>query len=192
MRAWIISLLLIPTLVWADDEETTTSRLYNVRVSPIVVFGLVDIEADFKFHPKLPSWTLGPVFKFWNFSETTDGISDIKVTFWAVGARANWYYNGAFQEGPFVSPTLMFGNAAAKTNYLGSNASASTTSLIFQAVGGYAWFWDRANLHIGGGFAAPLGSNRVKLNAAGSQANVDYGRSTQMGIVFDISAGFMF
>src|SRR5579871_4675339 len=98
----LLATLLFTSAVWADGNDT-----YNFRFSPI---GLLAGEASVNFDIRIdPNWTLGPEITYWHYKVSADSSifsEDYEITATGIGARANWFKNGAYTDGLYVGPSL--------------------------------------------------------------------------------------
>jgi len=179
------SLLLTPCAYASNDD------LYNFRFSPIgLIVGSVDANLDIKIDP---NWTIGPQLGFWHhrFGSDYGFTSDFTVDAFEVGARANWFLNGAYVNSFFIGPALNY--AHVKVTTTDSNhtpVSASISTVVASCLFGYAWFWDSFNIMLGGGGQFGLGKNAVELtNADGSKTSTN---TRVAGLSAEFSLGWTF
>ncbi len=147
----------------------------NFRFSPLgLVFGLLSVSMDFKVSE---DWTVGPRGSYWRLKY--DGIlSEVEVTAYGFGGRANWFKNGVFTDGLYLGPSIEYASAKATVTDSAGGSSATASLLFAQAIVGYGWFWDSFNIMLGGGLSLPLGDadletteNGVKTKRSVSSGN---------------------
>jgi hypothetical protein len=114
------------------------------------------------------------------------------VTAYALGARANWMSNGAFEDGFYIGPSLNYINVkVSNTDSLGT-VSGSVSGLEAQVLFGYGWFWTNFNILLGGGVSTLLGASKVTVtDESGNQTQVgDLSHLT--GLALEFSLGWAF
>lgn len=82
----------------------------NIRFYPVnLVAALVSVDFDFKIADQ---WTLGPSLSYWKFKIDKGGsfTNDFQINRYRIGARANWFKNGAFTDGLLFGPSIDYVN----------------------------------------------------------------------------------
>lgn len=142
---------------------------YNFRFSPLLlVLGAMSLDLDIKVNN---NWTLGPSLDYWSFTvnSTDPAFSDFSLKTLGIGARANWFSNGAYTDGLYVGPSVEFMSISVTSG----STSASAGLLVANTFVGYGWFWDSFNMQLGGGLTLPLGSTKVRVDdGAGNTEDV--------------------
>jgi hypothetical protein len=128
----------------------------------------------------------------WNLRSSGSFTGDYDIKAFAIGGRANWYANGVYTDGLYVSPQFAFSNAkVSATDSLGNSAEGEASSLIVSGLVGYGWFWDSFNIHLGGGLALPVGTSKVKVkNSDGTEESVDFSRTGRLALEFNLGWTF--
>jgi opacity protein-like surface antigen len=165
---------------------------FNAHFGPVaLLLGVVDAGLDIAVHD---NWTVGPEIEYmhWNLHSTGSFTSDYDITAFAIGGRANWYANGVYTDGLYVSPQFAFANAkVSTTDSSGISTEGTASSLIVRGVVGYGWFWDSFNIHLGGGLALPVGRSKVKMKASnGTEESVDFSRTGRLALEFNLGWTF--
>ncbi len=171
-----------------------SEKRFNLSFEPIVLLvGFINLDFDIKMSE---NWTLGPELSYWHVSLASgDPIytSAISLTAWAVGVRANYYPDGVYQDGWYVSPSFQYVSAKASTISSGQDLSASVSEFAFTLVGGYNWFWDSFNLKFGAGITAASAPSTIHVQSSnGTYSNdVSYSPSS-VGLALDFMTGWTF
>jgi len=181
------ALIMSAPLARAENSDN-----FNVHFGPITLLvGLFDVGIDFVVHD---NWTVGPEFQYMHWKLTSSGgfSGDYDVTAFSVGGRANWYSNGVFTDGLYVSPKLSFARAKVSTNdSLGNSVDGEASSMFLSGLVGYAWFWDSFNIHLGGGLGLPVGESKVKVkSSSGTEQSVDFSRTGNLALEFNLGWTF--
>lgn len=205
----LILLFLVPKISLADvdsgmesgasgDPAKKTSygaeKKYNFSFEPVAILvGYFDIAADFKMSE---TWTLGPVLTYWHTSvgsgdpTYTDNIS---LSEFSIGARGNWYLNGVFSDGLYISPILQLVMVKATTVSNGQNLSASLTGVSLTGLVGYQWFWNSFNMKLGGGLSLSTTPSKIHIQSNNSAYSNDVSYDpTSLGFVVDFMIGWAF
>ena len=178
-------LVSLPALSESNDQ-------FNARFSPLgLIIGGLYANFDVKIAPQ---WTVGPDLGYFRFSMKSDAnyfLTDYKVTAYSLGARANWFVNGAFNTGLYVGPTLRYMNVKVTTTDGGGDVSGETGGAFIACVVGYSWFWDSFNMMLGGGGTFGLGTNDIKVKRSnGTETSVT--SNNIAGVVVEFSLGWTF
>lgn len=158
LKKLIFGLLLCSSSAFAASGDTM-----NFRFSPIgLLVGQVAVDLDYKV---ADNWTVGPEVAYMHssVSETDALTSNIDITGYGAGARANWFKNGTYTDGLYVGPSLTYVSVKATASDAFGNISGSASAVVLSALVGYGWFWDSFNMMLGGGAAVPLGNNQVTV-----------------------------
>jgi hypothetical protein len=186
----------LTTLVFASSQaHATPDDTMNIRFNPLVLIaGLVMVDFDIKVSD---NWTVGPTLLGGGikFSSTdSSGASDtVEVKASGFGARANYYFNGVFTDGWYLSPALQRQSISVDVSDATSSASAEVTGTVLTAVGGYHWFWDSFNLNLGAGFSSWSGPSKIHVvDSGGNTQDVDASTSRASGLAIDFMIGWTF
>jgi hypothetical protein len=168
-------------------SNSYSSAEYNARFAPIsLLVGALDVSFDVKI---MPDWTVGPKLRYAKASYTLTG-SSFEVTAFNIGARANWFKNGAFTDGLYVGPSVAYYSAKASGGSLSSTATAEASGLMIGALVGYGWFWQSFNQMLGIGLNTGLGDMKIKAqDNAGSYTEVS---APMGGLDIEYSLGWTF
>ncbi len=195
LRQFVFCLVLSAVVFASPHAQATPDDTMNLRFSPIgLVVGLVMLDFDFKIND---NWTLGPSVLLGGFELTsTDsgGASEsIKVKAGGFGVKANYYFNGAFTDGWYLSPSIQRQSISVEVADATSSASAEVTGTILRAIGGYHWFWDSFNLNLGAGFSSWSGPSKVRVtDSGGSTQDIDASSTRAAGLAVDFMIGWSF
>lgn len=159
----VLALFLFASL-FSNSALAADNNQLNFYFNPIgLIIGAVGLGLDIKVHPQ---WTVGPELEFWNsrIHSTGDFTGDYKVQAGGLGARANWFANGTYTDGLYVSPALNFYSVkVTATDVFGNEATAKATGAAARGIVGYGWFWDSFNMMLGGGLTLFLGDSKVEV-----------------------------
>lgn len=166
----------------------SSGYMFNARISPIyLLVGGVGLNFDYKINA---NWTVGPEVYYASYKLKLSS-TDLTVTGYGFGARANWFQNGVYTDGWFVAPMAAYSAAKASgTDVNGVSVEATGSAFLVGAVGGYGWFWDNFNIMLGGGLALPIGDSKVE--AKDSNGNRAEGKVTGSGVLIDFTLGYTF
>lgn len=171
--------------------EGDTADNFNFRFGPIVaLIGVLDIGLDIVVHP---NWTIGPEFTYlkWSLTSSSSFDSNYEITGLAIGGRANFYPDGVFSDGLYISPILRYVNVKVVTSDTSGEVTGEASPLIATGLVGYAWFWDSFNMHLGGGLSLPMGDSKVKVrNTAGNDDEVEFRRTGALALEFNLGWTF--
>lgn len=163
---------------------------YDFRVNPVgLISGAIDANVDFKI---TEDWTVGPqgIYLHLNLSPSETFNSNYDITAYGFGARANWFYNGAFKDGFYFGPSLEYLTVDLKTSDAFGPASGTASGLMASGLIGYGWFWDGFNIMLGGGYEAVLGASGITIkDSAGNQQTITANLS---GLTYELSIGWAF
>jgi hypothetical protein len=175
-----------------NDSGDTVEKFMNVKVTPIgLIIGYVNIDVDFKVSSR---WSVGPTASYWHWNDAGSiNGSDIGLTMYAVGVRGNWYKQGTYRTGFYISPLIQYLSATATARSNNTDISATASTSVFSSIFGYHWFWDSFNLALGGGPSLELGKANVTINDGNSTTTTsDYARQNTLGLVGEFMLGWTF
>jgi hypothetical protein len=190
MKILATLLLMLPValvpLAHSDESDTI-----NFRFHPIgIIVGALGVNLDFKIHDH---WTLGPALSYWQLRSGSSGAlrSDLKLEAYSVGARANWFMNGAYTDGLYVGPSLnLVGARAEATDVDGTTRTASLTIVAAQGLVGYGWFWKSFNQMLGAGLGIGLGETQLEVkDSTGRKSET---KPVGAGFALEYSLGWTF
>jgi uncharacterized protein YxjI len=163
---------------------------YNFRLNPLIFLGAVNGNFDFRISR---DWTVGLQGAYLQAKLGPTGTfnSDFNITAYGIGARANWFFDGAFKDGYYLGPSLEYLAVNIKTSDAFGPANGSATGMMASCLVGYGWFWDEGfNIMLGGGYGTVLGASGITIkDSAGNQQTITANLS---GLTFEISIGFAF
>lgn len=184
-RLIAIATLLLSFTVCADESD-----LGNVRFDPLnLIFSSVDLDLDFKI---AQDWTLGPAgaYAHYGISSNSAFTESYMVTAWSLGARANWFYNGAYTSGFYVGPSIKYESIKVTTADSIGPVTGTASPVLVGAVAGYGWFWDHFNIMLGGGLEMSLGSTNITIQD--SQGNSYTVYNEVAGLLLEATVGWTF
>jgi hypothetical protein len=163
---------------------------YDFRVNPVgLISGGIDANLDFKLTENL---TVGPQGIYLHAQLSPSGIytSNYDITAYGFGARANWFFDGAFKDGWYFGPSFEYLKVTLKTTDAVGPATGSASGMLASGIIGYGWFWDNFNLMLGGGYASVLGASSITIkDSAGNQTVITANLS---GLTYELSIGWAF
>lgn len=163
----------------------------NVRVSPLgLLIGYFNVDVDFKIGDQ---WTIGPTLSYWSFDTGSDSVFRTgRVESKSIGARANWYQKGVFQDSLYFSPVLQFISATftGTSRSSGASISSSASLPVASALVGYHWFGKSFNTSLGAGLGFGLGTSKVKATDGTNTVESDISRN--VGFALDFMVGIVF
>jgi hypothetical protein len=186
----------VSTIIFVSPRaQATPDDTMNIRFNPLVLIaGLVMVDFDIKVSD---NWTVGPTLlgggiKF--TSTDSGGASDtIEVKASGFGVRGNYYFNGVFTDGWYLSPAIQRQSISVDVSDATSSASAEVTGTVLTGVGGYHWFWDSFNLNLGAGFSSWSGPAKIHVvDSGGNTQDVDASTSRATGLAIDFMIGWSF
>jgi Protein of unknown function (DUF3575) len=173
----------------AQAKASTANDLYNIRFGPLgLLIGFDSLHFDVAV---APDWTVGPEVTYmkWDLSDTQ--FNSLNWQEYSIGARANWFNNGVYNDGFYVGPSLSYQVAKlSATDNTGYYADVSTSYFVLGCLGGYGWFWDSFNIMLGLGAKTSLTSPTVTVNTSTGPTSVSIG--VVSGIDTEFSLGFKF
>ena len=173
--------------------SAASDRDYNIRISPVpLLVGYLNIDFDIQVNEE---WTVGPTFSYWGTRLTLSGGSssteyDLSAT--SIGARANWYPDGVFADGWYLSPMVQYTTARIESRSSSVNVKGEAGGISLTGLGGYHWFWDNFNLSLGGGLVFSGAAGSVRGTSSDGTTTVETRTSPGAGIAFDFMLGLTF
>lgn len=179
-------------------QSSTADNTWNVSLNPggtliLALIGGFSIggAVDYKVNP---NWTVGLTAGFlnWNFSTSSvtsnnsSNAVEAGVSFFQVGARAQYFVEKAFTDSWYFAPQINFQTGTATTS---QSLEVGLSLLSFGGTAGYMWIWDSGfniQLGIGAGYAVGLGDVETTDSDV---LNASDGGFTVLG---DLSLGFTF
>ncbi len=166
------------------------SNTFDFRINPVgIVAGGIDANLDVRI---AEDWTVGVQGIYLHLNLSPSGIytSDYNMTAYGFGVRANWFSNGALNDGFYFGPSLEYLNLSLKTTDASGSASGIASGLMASGLIGYGWFWQHFNILLGGGYGAVLGASGITIqDAAGSKQTITANLS---GLTYELSIGWAF
>jgi hypothetical protein len=190
--------LLLATLTIAFVSNTahaTPDDTKNFRFSPLTILaGLALVELDLVMGDQ---WTLGPTAFLANmdFNTTTSAgaTQNVKVTGGGIGLRANYYFDGVFKDGWYLSPQITAQNVKAAVTQGTLTGTAEAAGVVIKAIGGYHWFWDSFNLNLGAGISSFSGPEEITVvYNNGTSEKVSTKSFATTGAALDFTIGWTF
>lgn len=175
----------------AIKRHDTSADHYNLRLNPIgLIAGAINGDFEFKISDE---WTVGIQGAFIRAKLSPTGIfnSDYNITAWGIGARADWYFNGVFNDGFYLGPSAEYLNVNVKTSDSFGPASGNAAGLMLACILGYGWFWDNGfNIMLGGGYGGVLGASGITIqDSVGNRQAITANLS---GLTYELSFGWAF
>lgn len=168
MKRWFA--LFMFAAMFSSSALAVESDRMNLTLDPIgLIVGSLGMGLDFRVHPQ---WTVGPRLEVWNSREHARGIftGGYRIHAYGAGVRANWFAEGVYTDGLYVSPSLNYYSIKVKaTDAFSNESSASASGLSARAIAGYGWFWDSFNIMLGGGLTVFLGDSKVRVTDSSGQ-----------------------
>ncbi len=163
----------------------------NARVSPLgLLIGYFNVDVDFKVGDQ---WTIGPTLSYWSLSMSPDSVfTTSRLESKSIGARANWYNKGVFQDSLYFSPVFQLVSAtfSGTSRSSGAAISASASVPVASVLVGYHWFGKSINTSLGAGVGFGLGSSKVTATDGTTSVESDISRS--VGLALDFMVGIVF
>lgn len=153
-----IAAVALTQIAHAGSEDKT-----NVYFNPVgLALGTLNLGADFAI---APNWTVGAFAGYVNLNLDKSGslTEEVKIKGYTAGARGNWFMNGTFTDGLYVSPIAMYLNVKGETANNQGNLDADGNGTYIGGMVGYGWFWDSFNMMLGAGALTPLGDSKIKF-----------------------------
>jgi hypothetical protein len=152
----------------------------NFRFSPDLIVGLPNFELNFETGP---NWSFGPLVRgiYFRFDDRRIGESEI-------GLRGDYYFNGTFKDGWFLSPQLTVGSAKItdKSEVYGDLEGKGKT-LNTSFFGGYGWYWTSFNMDVAGGLTHySMGEVDLKDSRGTTQTTEDLFNGVRAYIEFNV------
>lgn len=176
----------------AEDSSASSGNTMNFRFDPVpLVIGAVFAHLDVQVSE---NWTVGPALKYWKITfDFDDSTTDeYEVSFFAAGARANWFKNGAYKDGLYLGPSVSYYNVKASSDdSLGGTDEDETSGVLVGGLVGYGWFWSSFNQMLGIGVVTSVGKSKTTVtDSNGQEEDVDTSYGT--GLAFEYTLGWTF
>lgn len=179
-----------PSVGLKAAKRITTLKSFDFRVNPLIVLGAVNGNLDVRLNENL---TVGLQGAYLQAKLNSTGIfnSDLNITAYGIGARANWFFSGAFQDGFYLGPSLEYLSVSIKTSTAAGPASGTASGQLASCLIGYGWFWPGGlNIMLGGGYAGVLGASGITIkDSVGNQQTITANLS---GLTYELSLGYAF
>lgn len=173
----------------AQDVNTSTTpfteRPVNVRVSPaLIAIGMVNAAAEWKWDN---NWTVGPTAGAVGWA-----IGDDSLKGWYLGAQGTYFFNGAFQQGWYLSPSILYRTLDVSFKDGGSKYEGSNNGFVARGVGGYQWFWGNFNVNLGAGVAYNTNASFDAKDVQGNKSDKSFTNYTGITPAVDLQLGYVF
>jgi len=194
-------LMLTSILVFLSPAISGASSQYhgNLRFNPLVgLIGLFDLDADF---PLNDYFTFGPKFSIGTVKTSSSSSSGTtQATDWfGMGARANVYFNGAYQSSYFLS---VYGQQLNLKTRMTSNSVNSNdtykgemTAVVMAVFFGYHRFWSSKSVNMSFGLGAvsyPTARVTVTSESTGKSMSLNATPSTGLRPAAEVLLGWAF
>ncbi len=157
----------------------------NLRASPLApLIGGVMLEADFKISDK---WSLGPALTY--ISADRDGF---ETKAYSIGARGNYFFEGTFKQGWYLSPGVSYVAATVKDDdSTFGDIEGKSSGLAINIFGGYLWMWENFNIMLGAGpVIYTLGGITVENNSQNYKEDYEGYDGVDLGLDFTLGWKF--
>lgn len=189
MKRWIV--LVILTTMFSSPVLASQGDRLNLTLDPVgLIVGSLGMGLDVRVHPQ---WTFGPHVEVWNSREHARGVftGGYRTHAYGAGVRANWFAEGTYNDGFYVSPSLNYYSVKVKaTDAFANESSAVSSGLSARGIAGYGWFWDSFNIMLGGGLTVFLGNSKVQVTDSSGQKEDIPLRRTSMALEFQLGWTF--
>jgi hypothetical protein len=174
----------------SNEPPSSRSRI-NFRVNPLALrYRELSAGIDIRISD---NWTLGPSLGYYSSTGRSANF-DTQATIYRAGLRANWYPEGVFRTGWYVSPQFgqWLGTLSAGTG--SSSGSTSFSGTEYQLLAGYQWFWSHFNLNLGAGYIGGSATGKTIRVAFpnGTSVDTDLGPIVLSGVASEFSFGWAF
>lgn len=171
-------------LIVASSSLYANDKTVAIRVSPFdLLVPAISVRADIKIMENL---SVGPMATYWSFyTEAEDKQSTL-----GYGVRVNWHFNGALENGVYISPSYTRYTIRLETldGDIGSQSFNTVAAIV-----GWQWVWDTVNLNLEGGYRVGAAGDLKVKNAAGDVIDTISGAETNVAEwVLDFTVGFAF
>lgn len=162
-----------------------SDKNWNVRVDPLTLLvGGTNVELDYAIADKI---SIGGGLVSWNVD-----LLDVEISMQEYHVRGDYWFNGAFQQGWYVSGVYStISMELATIDSLNTRYEADVSASGFKLLGGYHWQWDSFNLELGFGYVSYSFDDKLTLEAAdGSTLEEDLPNVTGTGLEFNMGWAF--
>lgn len=165
------TLLATLVLFFSTNAIAAEGDRYNFRVDPLdILFQTFTMDVDRKISDK---WTLGLSLmqSVYQISANDAGTSkDIATESIGTGIVANWFANGVYTKGLYLSPSIKYAHHKFSMKDSTDVLRHGTADVVFaSAMVGYGWFCETLNFMIGVGYNSPIGESKVYINDPNGQ-----------------------